>query len=246
MIYLYGLVDADTTTVAQALDGYQGLQAPVAVAQAGAWAIVHSAQDAEEILPKRRLMLAHTRVVEQMLTAGPVLPARFGLVAQDLEQTCALVAARQEDITAAFAKIRGAVEVGVRIRFPRDAALAATLAADPALAAERDRLQSAGVEAHYAMAGFGGKLAEQLDRRRGAAQRALLSDLVPRAADHLLRAPEDDTEVLRAEFLIAENRLAEFEAAVQAAAMALAFAADAEPTIQIVGPVPAYNFIQLN
>jgi len=246
MIYLYGLAEAEPAILARALDGFQGLEAPVDVASAGPWALVHSVQSPGEILPKRRLMLAHTRIVEQMLTIGAVLPARFGLVADSLPQTQELIRQRAPDVAAAFAKVRDCVELGVRIQFDRDHVLAATLAANPALRAARDKLINAGPEAHFAMAEFGGKLADQVDRRRGEAQKAVLAQLRPLAVDHLLRAPEHDTEVLRAEFLVEQSEINRFERAVAAATQDLTFASAAEPDIRIIGPAPAYHFVQLN
>lgn len=246
MIYLYGLAEADAWDLSGVLDGLHGLQAPLEVTTVGGWALVHSEQDDQEILPRRRLMLTHTRVVEQMLTGGTVLPARFGLVADSLGQARALVEGRADVIAREFDRIRGAVELGLRIRFPKEAALTATLAEAPDLRREKERLSGRGAEAHYAIAEFGGRLADRVDRRRGKAQAALLSALKPLARDHVLRAPEEDTEVLRAEFLVDRDAQDAFEAAALEAARKLDFAPGEDPAIQLVGPVPVYNFVRLS
>lgn len=246
MIYLYGLIDGDLAALSAALHGQPGLEAPVEVDRIGGWGLVHSAQSPGEIQPRRRLMLAHTRVQEVMMPFGTVLPARFGLVARDLAEVEALVKARAAVIAAEFAKVAGLVEIGLRIGFDRPPALAATLAEDPALQRERDRLARLGAKAHFAMAEFGGKLADRLDRRRGQAQSTLLKALLPLARSHVLRKPEEDTEVLRAEFLLRPADLPTVLAAAEAAAAALVFAPGAEPRIALVGPVPPYNFVRLS
>lgn len=246
MIYLYGLAEASPDDMRAALYGFSGLQAPLEVTQFNDWVLVHSQQDDAEILPKRRLMLAHTRVLEQMLGVGTVLPARFGLVAASLAQTETLITARAPVIGEEFARIRGCVEVGVRIRYPRQAALDATLEENADLRAARDALRHKGPEAHFAIAEFGGKMADLLDRRRSHAQKTLLGILAPLAHNHVLRAPEDDTEVLRAEFLIKASEQDSFESAVEAATQDLTFAPGEEPKIQFIGPVPVYNFVRLS
>ena len=198
MIYLYGLAAAEPAKLAHILDGVQGLQGPLQFAAIGPWTLVFSDHDDQEILPKRRLLLAHTKVLETILPLCTILPARFGLVAGDLPQVAKLVTDHTAQITAEFAKVVGAVEVGLRVSFPRQAALEAALHSSKPLQEQQAKLRKSGPEAHFAIAAFGGRLAELLDQRRGDAQRSLLAALRPLARDHVLRAPDDDTQVLLA------------------------------------------------
>ena len=246
MIYLYGLIEQPHRQFAQFLAETPGLQAPLQTCAIGSWELVYSDHDDAEILPKRRLLLAHTRVLEQMLTLGTVLPARFGLVAENLTKVETMILAKAPTISHEFARVQGCFELGIRVNYPRRPALDATLAEDSNLLRERDRLAKLGPEAHFAMAEFGGKLADRLDRRRGAAQAQLLRALVPLCRGHVLRKPEEDTEVLRAEFLISAKDQSSFIEAVEQATLPLNFAPGAEPAIQIVGPVPMYNFVRLS
>ncbi|MEO0916972.1 MAG: GvpL/GvpF family gas vesicle protein, partial [Pseudomonadota bacterium] len=107
-------------------------------------------------------------------------------------------------------------------------------------------LQKSGPQAHFEIAAFGGKLADELDRRRGAAQKKLLNAIRPLARDHVLRKPEDDTEVLRAEFLIDAGLQPDFEQSLASVSATLDFAPGEEPQINVIGPVPMYNFVKLN
>jgi hypothetical protein len=245
-VYLYGLIEAPAPNLSLELADLPGLQGPLQVHDIGAWGLVYSDHDSAEILPKRRLLLTHTRVLEEMLRFGTVLPARFGLVSDTVEKVEGLILGKSATIKQEFARVHGCFELGIRVNYPRKPALDATLAQDPALAREREKLSHRGAEAHFAMAEFGGKLADKLDRRRGAAQAQLLQALVPLCRSHVLRAPEEDTEVLRAEFLIPAPTQADFIAAVEQACHALTFAPGAEPAIQVIGPVPMYNFVRLS
>lgn len=246
MIYLYGLIETLQPQLAVDLADVPGLQAPLQTHAIGPWTLVFSEHDSAEILPKRRLLLAHTRVLEALLAYGTVLPARFGLVASGLASVDAMITAKASVLTTEFARVHGCFELGIRIRFPRQPALAATLAEDTGLARMRDQLAKLGPEAHFALAEFGGKLADRLDRRRGAAQQQVLRTLVPLCRSHVLRKPEDDTEVLRAEFLIPAQDHHSFVAAVESAALASTFAPGCDPDIQVIGPVPMYNFVRLS
>lgn len=246
MIYLYGLFEGALGDLETTLSDSTGLQGVLEINAVGPWFLVSSQHDDLEVLPKRRLMLAHTRVLERMISVGTVLPARFGLLANDLIGTAELIAAQNDLIAREFDRVRGCVELGVRIAFPREPALEATLNENPALSAERDALSSGGAEAHFAIADFGGRLADLLDRRRGRAQRSVLDAVLQRAQAHVLRKPQEDTEVLRAEFLIHSATQDDFLQAVVSAAAKLEFAPGCEPSIQVIGPVPMYNFVNLS
>jgi hypothetical protein len=54
----------------------------------------------------------HERVVEAAMAGGPVLPMRFGSV---LDDPAAFLADRHDALAAALDRVRGAVEVGVRV-----------------------------------------------------------------------------------------------------------------------------------
>ena len=246
MIYLYGLTDIPEENVRAALADCEGLAGPLEFAAAGSWTLIHSPHPDPEVPPKRRLMLAHTRVLERLIDLGTVLPARFGLLAGSLDEALALIHAQAERVRDQFDRVRGCREIGVRVSFARDIALKAALAHDAQLAQERLRLAHMGPEAHFAMAAFGGKLADHLDRRRAAAQKALLKGLAPFVRAHVLRRPETDTEVLRAEFLVEEQQQELLLSEVSRQAAKLDFAPGADPQITVIAPVPMYHFVRLS
>jgi hypothetical protein len=245
-LYLYGLASGHAPGLADTLEGVTGLggERPVLLGLGGR-AVIASPHECGEILQTRRRMLAHTRVLEAAMSAATVLPMRFGLVASDMADVEAMIAEHAVDIDTQLARIEGQVEIGLRIRFPREAALAALLADQPGLAAERDRLRGHGAGAHFERIELGRRVAEGLDRRRTEAQRQLAARIAPLCTDHVLRPPEEDVEVLRAECLLPADAEPGFAAAVQAAIAPCAFAPGAEAAIRLVGPVPPYHFVDL-
>jgi hypothetical protein len=184
--------------------------------------------------------------VERLVELGPVLPMRFGLVAAELDEIELLIHAAGERIAAEFARIDGLVEIGVRIAWPREAALARLLEAEPALARARDALVGRGADAHFERIELGRRVAEALDRRRTAAQRAIVPQLAGLCTDHVLRVPESDVEAVRMECLVPAASQGALAAASEAAAASVDFAGGAEPEIRLVGPLPPFNFVELS
>lgn len=246
MIYLYGLFEGARADLEQALHGCPGLEGALDISTVGPWFLVHSDHESAEILPKRRLMLAHTKVLERMITQGTVLPARFGLVADSIVSAQGFISEQSNLVASEFHRLRGHVELGIRISFDRETALAATLASDLKLQMQRDALAQRGAETQYAMVDFGGHLADILDRRRADAQKVMLSALKPLTTSYVLRAPEEDTEVLRAELLVPATSQDTLVQTIEKTAATLDFAPRSEPRITIIGPAPMYNFVQLN
>jgi hypothetical protein len=65
--------------------------------------------------PDERSFWHHEQVVEAAMARGPVLPMRFGSVVDDIT---GFLAARHDEFAAALDRVRGAVELGVRVIVP--------------------------------------------------------------------------------------------------------------------------------
>jgi hypothetical protein len=244
MIYLYGLLEPRHVAEPEFLAQLGGVTGPVSVTDLGAARLVHGPAESSDILPRRRHLLAHAHVLEALTNGGTVLPMRFGMVA-DLSAITAVLSEQAADIASQFDAVRGCAEYGIRVSFPREAALSATVAEDPALAAERARLAGLGPTGRMATADFGRRLAERLDRRRAAAQREFLSALADEFVAHVLRTPDDDVQTLAVDALVRDARAKGLAQRIETLARGSAFAPGAEPQVRIVGPGPAYGFVRL-
>lgn len=247
MIYLYGLLEDGDAPDPVMLADLTGVTGVVKAQQLGTGWLIYSEALDTEILPRRKTLLAHTRVLEAMLGTRAVLPMRFGMFSEGPEAVADLVSAQAAAVQGEFDLIRGRVELGVRVSFPREPALAATLADEPRLAAEHQRLSALTRPPHLEVAEFGRVLAELLDRRRGQVQKRLLAEMLPHLERHVLRTPESDVTVLSIDALVSQEAHADFaERIADAAERHRAFANGAEATVKIVGPVPPFNFVRLN
>ncbi len=244
MIYLYGL--SDLRPADRNLAALHGVTGAVDASETACDWLIHGPSDGTELLPKRRHLLAHTKVLEELGAQATVLPMRFGMMAQSVDEFAGLVDRNATDIAESFKRLSGKVELGLRIDFPRDAALSAALAEDPALAKAHARLSGLATAPHFQAAEFGRRLAEALDARRGQAQRILLEQLRPHITDFRVKTPESDVQALALDVLIPESAQQGFAAETARAADAAAdFAGGAEAAIRIVGPVPAFSFVDL-
>jgi Gas vesicle synthesis protein GvpL/GvpF len=70
--------------------------------------------------PSMKLVLKHQRVVEQVMTSGPVLPLRFGMQLESERQLVRELVERREELLCALDRVRGHVELGVRVIPRRD------------------------------------------------------------------------------------------------------------------------------
>lgn len=246
MIYLFGILEASEDGAGALLEGCAGLNGPVCVASCNGLKLIFEPHDSSEVLPRRRSLLTHARVLENAMTAGTVLPMRFGMTCASLCEIQDLVEAGSSRVRAQLDKVRSRVEMGVRITAPETDALAAALHSAPQLLSKRDRLVSRGHDAHFAKAEFGRRLGDVLATRRQAAQKAALAQLRSSTVDHVLKAPGSDFEVLRAEFLVDRSQAAAFSDCVDRVVQSLDFAFPVACTAKIVGPGPAFHFVDLS
>lgn len=245
MIYLYGLLEPGHAVDRMALARLDGVTGRIDEADLGPARLIYGTTATADILPRRRLLLAHARVLEALTGSAALLPMRFGMVTRDLDTVTGALATQTAELARQFDTVRGCAEYGLRVSFPRTAALSTVVASDTGLASRRARLLSAPRTGRMEAAEFGRSLAEALDRRRATAQRDLMAALAPGFAAHVLRTPEDDVQALAVDALIHESRAVGLGARIESLARASAFAPGSEPQVTIVGPGPAYSFVRL-
>jgi hypothetical protein len=137
-----------------------------------------------EALPREAseaAIMAHARVVEALAAANEaVLPARFGGAHNDVAALRAAVGGREEALRTALARVRGCVELGVRVLAPSGERAAASSGSAYMQARLEQRRESERLaeELHAPLAAR----AREATRTVGATQRLLLSAayLVPK------------------------------------------------------------------
>jgi hypothetical protein len=115
VLYLYALSEHPA-----AVPPVLGLDdTPVAVERLDAVDALIGVVEGERVEPSEAAILAHAR---DAVTAAndAVLPARFGRGYSDLDALRTAITARSAELDAALARVRGCLELGLRVMAPRD------------------------------------------------------------------------------------------------------------------------------
>jgi hypothetical protein len=217
MVYLYAVTEP--LSAAPAGTGVEGATLR-AVSGSGLTAVVSDRDDASLVASEETLW-AHERVVEALMDEHPALPMRFGSLLPDDDAVRDMVATRREELTVALHRVRGAVELGVRVAWDPDAP------ADDVASSAQPRGRGASYLVGLASARRrAGALGERLDRTlaglsRTRVQRLLTSPTLPVTAAYLV--DRERVEAFR-------RRVATLDAEVS----------DVE--IVCTGPWPPYSF----
>jgi hypothetical protein len=217
---------------------------PVHVIAAGGLAAVVSDSPVVEYESTRRTMMAHTRVLEEVMQGHSILPVRFGTVAPTAEAVLRqLEGPRAAEISAQLDRVSGRVELGLKAFWFEEVIFAEIVAASPEIRRLRDGLAGRSTdETYYERIRLGELIEGEMARRREADAARILDALRPLADQTLVSPPITDRMVVNAAFLLPRQREPELEAAVRAL--------DAELgrrlLFKLVGPVPPYNFVSLS
>lgn len=245
MIYLYGLLHPEASGAAERAADLQGVTGKVEVADLPSCQLIYGTLEGDDILPKRRFLLAHAHVLEKFLELGTLLPMRFGMVADSLEAVEEILDGQSAQIGAQFGELAGLVELGLRVTYDRDQALKHQLARHANLAAEYERIKAAPRAHQFEQAEFGRRLGEALDRHRTEVQHKLVAALKPHIRDCSVRVPEEEAQVLAADILVARDQEDDIVSILGEILPALDFGGGSEPNIRLIGPEPPFSFVQI-
>lgn len=191
----------------------------------------------------RRNMMAHTRVLEEVMEKRTILPVRFGTVAPGREAIRDKILRRKYgEFERLLRDMDGHVEVGLKTFWYEDIVFEEIIAENSSIRELRDRLLGKPIEQTYRDRIRLGEMVEramQEKRERDSGQ--LLSALKPLAEDMREKEAITDRMVLNAAFLIDGSSQEEFDRTIQEL--------DAEMgdrmMFKYIGPVPPYNFVSI-
>ncbi|MEM1125593.1 MAG: GvpL/GvpF family gas vesicle protein [Bacteroidota bacterium] len=192
---------------------------------------------------RRRNMMPHTRVLEEVMATHTILPARFSTVVppeDDLGED--IIAPRYEQLDGLLHEMDGKVELGLRVMWHDGLVFQEIVEEQDAIRALRDQLVGRSPEeTHYDRMRLGEMIEAAIEGKRAAEAAALLDRLRPFAADVRENDVLGDRMVLNTAFLVDQAQVPAFDAALEAI--------DAEQSHRMsftyVGPVPPYNFVSI-
>lgn len=113
MIYAYGICEPAVTAPKFRRRGLGG--ASLRALEREGLAVVYSRHRSLRPRPIPTLVFDHERVVEAIMARGAVLPLRFGTQLDREEELEAVLAARRDELLRSLERVRGKVELGVRV-----------------------------------------------------------------------------------------------------------------------------------
>ncbi|GAA4525303.1 GvpL/GvpF family gas vesicle protein [Amycolatopsis samaneae] len=235
--YVYGIVLDSHPARVEELRGVGETPGAVRTVDAdGLKAVVGEAPP--DLRAKRRDLKAHQDVLEALIEQGPVLPMRFGLVADDERTVAGAVAARRDDYRATLSELDGRLEMNVKVAHQRDAVLGALLRQHEQLADLNERLRGRGGGTRDEQIHFGELVSEALAERQRRDAEALSAIL----GEHAVResaGPPVDGCFFNSSFLVERDELDEFTSVVDHLRRTL----DPVAEVRLRGPLPPYSFV---
>lgn len=232
-VYVYGIVHADRALPPE-LTGVGRPATAVRLLPVGDLAAVVS-DVPDDLRPRRRDLMAHQDVLLRVGSETPVLPMRFGMVADDAVTVARAVDRAAVDHHEALERIGGRTEMNVKA-MPAQDHVESLVRGDAVL-----RRLLADVRNHPSYEGnvrLGEAVAGGLARRATAAVEEVLPELHA-LSDAFVHGPEVPGCVLNASFLVPEGRSERFRAVVER----FTTARSDHVELRLTGPLPCYSFV---
>lgn len=234
-LYVYGLMRAGD--VPDHVDAEPGAHA-VCAGEIGA---LVGEVETGAVRVRRQSVLAHSEILREALEHGPVLPLRFGTVLADeaaLEEE--LIAPRAGWIISKLDALEDKAELHVKAMYREAPLLHSILAANAPLRNALQRMRGMPAAAtHFERIRIGEAIAAAVETQRERESAALLAVLTPHATAVTALSIQHERMALHAAFLVAREDEGAFDAAVEALSREHAERLD----FTLIGPLPAYSFV---
>ena len=187
----------------------------------------------------------HARVLEEVAKQGPVLPVRFGTIAENEQDIIEKVLKdRYQEFSELLRKMEGKVELGVRARWKDQNAIFAEVVEEnqdiknvkEALLKERN------IQKKYAgNVKIGEMVQKELEEKKKREAEALLAVLRPLSLEWRENPAPGDMNLVNAAFLVAKEKESEFDKAV------IDFESAHSPRLLLkyTAALVPYNFVQI-
>jgi len=240
--YLYAVIAA-SDRVPTGLTGLNG--APVFPLVEGNLAAVVSDISERRLRPERRLLTAHQGVLRQLLESTTPLPVSFGIVSDDETSSRLLLKNYKEDLQEQLARVGGAVEMGLRVRWDVENIFDFLLSRNPELTELRDQIRdneaSSGPQ-HQSRIELGRMFERILEAEREQVDDQV-SAVLGRACREIHRSrPRTENDILNLACLVDRARQEEFASRIVEAASGF----DVNFAFDYNGPWAPHNFVRLN
>ncbi len=240
--YVYGVVAADARLPSTKGIGEEPIR--VVAADDGVAAIVSHLDAGEELRLGRDEVLTHSRVLGEVLDAGPVLPMRLGMVMESEDEVRErLLTPHADELGEQLEQFRGKFEANVRVVYEEDALMREVVSTNPQIAQIRAAIQDKDPDAtYYERIQLGQLVAEAVERIREADAENLMSVLGQVSLEQNVSPPSHERVALNAAFLLDRAQSQEFDQVLEA----VAEGQSGRLRFRYTGPLPPHSFVELS
>jgi hypothetical protein len=238
-VYVYAIGAADMRLP----DGLAGLGgAPVRLCPVGRLAAVISDTALDVVRPERRHLSAHQGVLARLVAEADLLPMAFGMISDDEATVRGLLAEHVAVLSRQLARIAGRVEMTVRLRWQEDDTFRVFVERFPELRRRRDACFGGQREpAQVELLELGRTFEQLLQRERKDKTSLALGMLGQVAAEVKTVEPSNERLMFDLNCLVGRDHEGRFETAVEELAGKLGD----EFVLEVRGPWPPYNFVNV-
>jgi len=239
-LYVYAIGAADML-LPEGLAGLGG--APVRLCAVGRLAAIVSDTELDVVRPERRHLAAHQAVLTRLVTSADLLPMAFGMISDGEAAVRALLAEHVAVLSRQLARIAGRVEMAVRLRWQEDDTFRVFVERFPELRKRRDACFGGQREpAQMELLELGRTFEQLLLREREDKTSLALAMLGPVAAEVKNVEPSSERLMFDLNCLVGRDHESRFEVAVEELAGKLGD----EFVLEVRGPWPPYNFVNVS
>ena len=235
--YVYAIARAEDLNLPEGLTGIGEPARPVRVLRREDLAAV-VAEAPEGVRPKRRDLMAHQRVVDAAASNGPVLPMRFGSIADDDGAVDKVLDERAAHWRERLSALEGRAEYNLKAAHRTDAVIHRVLAEEQEIRAVSDAQRAAGGGTHEDKLQLGEMVAGAVNERERRD-----AELVRRAlegcAEAVQSGPSSRAWIADLSFLLTPESAGRFLRAVDELGRD-------QPHLELTvnGPLPPYSFVE--
>jgi hypothetical protein len=217
-----------------------GGEGEITVCNLGTLAALVSPYAGDEVLPVRRNVIGHARVLEEAMRHGPLLPMSFGLLVSGADALAGVVRPRFADLSHLLDDLDGCIEVGVRASWIDGPIWREVAVRNPAIAREAARLQALPQTVGYQdRIGIGQRIESIVSAWKRDEAARLQAMLEPFALRQRQLPAAGDLNFINTALLVRADRERSLFDAVAA------FEAERPDllSVKVISPVPPYNFV---
>ncbi|MBZ9593804.1 MULTISPECIES: GvpL/GvpF family gas vesicle protein [Streptomyces] len=236
-LYVYSIAAEDHPRDLDGLTGVGSSPSPLRSVTAGSLSAVVS-DVSEEIRPKRRDLLAHQEVQEQLMADGPILPLQFGYIAADDSAVRQVLETNADGYLDALRRLEGCAEYNVRVAQDDEEPLLQQILRDFPEAAElNERIRAGDADPQLPLA-LGELVAREVEARQQSLSAGLVQALLPFARDHVTHPPTGN-DFLNLSLLVPDEQKED----LLTAHTNLSREIGGGIGLRFAGPLPPYSFV---